>query len=461
MSVTQALRREIKETYFLSVPLVAAQLVYASSSFIGTALVAKLGQNALAASVLVSMIWLSLSVFFFGLLNAVSVLISHQFGARNYAVISTIMGQAYFLGAIFCLVIIAILLSMPLFLHWSHQPAAVLKLAYEYMYSLIWTTPGLIILIIHEQFLAGIGKTKLVLRISLWVVPIEIPLIYLFIFGKLGFPAFGVAGIGYGFAVTYTVTAIWMTYYLLTSPYYKKYAIFSQITQLHWGYIREFLRVGMPMGIMHIIEVSTFALATFWIARFGTTLLAAHQIVIQYLNFIVTMVFAVSQAVTVRVGHAIGRLDLQAIRYASCVGIILNSGLMLLIACSFYLIPTFFLRLDINVHDLTQQTLVHDASLLLFISGILLLFDNFRIIGFGALRSLKDTRFSLLSSFFGFWIVGLSAAFLFTFCWHWQKTGIWWGLTLGVASSALIICLRLYYQLTHLTVEKLTIIKKV
>lgn len=453
--ISHSIKSEIKNTLSLSIPLIASQLIYACSGFIGTAMVSQLGEDALAASVLVSMIWASLSVLFFGILNSVSVLVSHQFGAKNDKAISDIMGQAFLLGIFISGAILLILCSMPIFLRWSAQPQSVLVLAYQYMHALLWTIPGLIVLIIIEQFLAGINRAKLVLRISMLVVPIEIPLIYLLIFGKFGLPACGVAGIGYGFAITYTGTAICLIYYLLRSTFYQRFNIFKSINTINLHYLKELIHVGLPMGFMHVIEVSTFAVITFWIAQFGTTMLAAHQIVMQYLGFAITLVFAMSQAVTVRVGHSVGQQDITGVRYAAYVGMVLNFFCVLIIALAFYFFPTFFFRLDLDIYKPSNALLVRDASMLLSICSVLLVFDNFRIIGFGALRGLKDTRFSMFSSLIAFWIVGLSTGYLFGFVFHLQGQGIWWGLTLGIASGAGIVFMRMHYLLQRIDIKKL------
>jgi multidrug resistance protein, MATE family len=454
-----SIKSEIKDTISLSIPLIASQLIYACSSFIGTAMVAHLGQDALAASVLVSMIWMSLSVFFFGILNSVSVLVSHQFGANNDKAISEIMGQAFILGILVTIVMVLLLCSMPFFLRFTTQPPVVMKLAIEYMHALLWTIPGLIILIICEQFLAGANRTKLVLRISLLVVPIEVPLIYLLIFGKFGFPACGVAGIGYGFATTYSIVALCLTYYLVKSKHYQRFGIFKAIHKIDLHWLKELVRMGLPMGCMHVIEVSTFAVATFWIARFGTTMLAAHQIVMQYLGFAITLVFAMSQAVTVRVGHAVGKQDISGIHNAIYVGMALNFIGIALVALSFNIFPHFFLRLDLDINNAANALLVRDASMLLAIGGVLMLFDNFRIIGFGALRGLKDTKFPMYSSFIAFWVIGLSLAYLLGFKLDFQGKGIWWGLTLGIASGAVVVFIRVQWLLKRIDPAKLLIHK--
>lgn len=447
---THSIRSEIKNTLAISVPLVTSQIVYASSGFLGTAMVARLGEDALAASVMVSMIWMCLSVLFFGILNSISVLVSHQYGANNHEAISKIMGQAFVLGAVVIIMIMAAMFTMPYFLSISGQPPHVLALAKTYTYSLLWEIPALVMLIIVEQFLAGINRAKIVLRISLIVVPIEIPLIYVLVFGKLGLPECGIAGVGYGFATTYTLTIIFITWYLHRSKQYKPFAIFSRIFESNRQYFRELIHVGWPMGFMHVIEVCAFTIMTFWIARFGTTMLAAHQIVFQYLWFAITLVFAMSQAVTVRVGYSVGREDLTAIRYSSYVGMVLNFFCILVVALLFFFFPEFFLRLDMNVNDPANASLVHDASKLLSISAVLLIFDNFRIIGFGALRGLKDTRFPMFASLISFWIVGLTAAYFLGFVLNYDGKGIWWGMTIGIATGALIVMLRLQKLLSSI-----------
>ncbi len=453
--LNSSIKREIKDTLIISIPLIVAQLIYASSSFIGTALVAKLGEDALAASVLVSMIWISLSVLFFGILNAISVLVSHQHGAENDKKISDIMGQAFLLGILVSLLIILVLSAMPILLRLSHQPPTVLTLSYDYMRSLLWTVPGLVILIICEQFLAGIGRVKLVLQMSLLVVPIEIPLIYCLIFGKFGLPHCGVAGIGYGFAITYTSTAILLIWYLTTSHHYARYQIFSKMNRIDFTYLNAFFRLGLPIGLMHLIEVSTFAAATWWIGQFGTTLLAAHQMVIQYLNFVITIVFAMSEAVTIRVGHAAGKQDLMGVHYAIYTGMLLNFCCISVIACVFYFFPHLLLQFDLDIYLPANASLVNDGSVLLSICAILIIFDNFRIIGFGALRGLKDTRFSMLATFISFWLIGLSLSYFLGFTYQLDAAGIWWGLTLAIGCGAIIILARLRHLLKNMNLTKL------
>lgn len=453
--INPEIKSEIKNNLTLSLPLIASQLVYASSPFVSTAMVARLGKDALAASVLISMIWFLCLVIFFGILNAVTVMVSHQYGARNYRGISETMGQGFILSGIICVFMFAVLQLVPLFLHWSAQPPVVLQLGHEYLHAMLWTIPSMVFLVFYEQFLTAIGRPKIVLRCSLLIIPIEIPLIYCLIFGKLGLPACGIAGVGYGLAVTFFVTLVGMVIYLVKAKYYQPYQIFARINTFNWNIQKEFLRVGLPMGFMHVIEVSAFTIMTFMIGHFGTVTLAAHQILMQYLGFAVNIVFAMSQAVSIRVGHAVGQQNLTDVKQASYVGVYLNFLLISLVALIFMLVPKFLIALDLQTNTAIDFNLVKQAQHLLFIGAIFLMLENFRIIGFGALRALKDTYFSMITSLIGFWIIGISLAFILGFTLNFKGPGIWWGLTLGIATATVIVLARLRYLLQKVDLAKL------
>jgi len=443
------LKDEVKKTLALSLPLMASQLIYAGSSFLSTAILAHLGTNALAASVLISLPWFTLCTLVFGILGATGVLVAQQYGAKNNKVISEIMGQSYLFGAIICIPTIALLASLTFILQLLHEPLIVMALATQYLHSLLWAIPGLITVVISQQFLAAIGRAKIILHISLLVLPVEISLIYLLVFGKFWFPACEIAGVGYGFATAYTLTAVGLLIFLLRNKNYRPFHILQGFFKFNGHWLKDLLRTGLPMGFMNVIEVSTFALVTFWIAKFGTIMLAAHQITMQYFSFSITLVFGMSQAVMVRVGHAVGRQDTSGIRYAAYIGMFINFCFISLIAISYYLIPRLFLSLDVSLYAANNTRLIQDASLLLSISGVMLIFDNFRIIGFGALRGMKDVRFPMYASFVGFWLVGLSAAFLLAFVFNYGGAGIWWGLVLGVSSGAILVLVRLSYLLSR------------
>lgn len=433
---------EARENISLSLPLIGSWLIYSLSGFIGTVMVAHLGEDALAASVLVTAIWSTLSVFFFGIFSAVSILISHQYGARNFGAISGIMGQAFLQGFFICFPIMFAILLVPYILDWTSQTPLVTALATQYGHALLWSIPGVIVLIILEHFLNGIGKTKMSLWISLLEVPFEIFLMYGFVFGKFGFPNCGIAGVGYGIAASYTITAILLIAYLYRARFAKPFHLFKKIGHFDKPYFTEILRVGVPIGITYLIEVSAFMFVTFFMAHFNTHALAAHQIAMQYMGLTINVAYAMAQAVSIRIGLNVGRQDMVGVRYASYVGLSLVGGVVLLISCLYLFLPELLLRVDSAADRPINADVAKEAISFLMILGVFQFFDSIRIMETGILRGLKDTKFAMYNSVITFWVIGTFCAFLFGFGFGWEGKGIWWGMTLGVAVGALILSFR-------------------
>lgn len=436
-------RNEAGKTLKLGLPLIASNLVYASSGFMSTRFVAELGHDALAASVLVSSLLLMLTIFFFSILSAIAVLVAHEYGAKNQDGISRIMGQAYLLGGIIIGLMYLSLSAFPLLIQYSGQSEAIQNLAIQYVHGLYWMIPALVILLIAEHFLSGLGHGNLVLRISLAVVPIEIPLIYALVLGKWGFPACGVKGIGYGLCLTYTLAASLVTLYLCKSTRFKDYHLFRYTKKWDRRVLMEFVKLGLPFGLISIIEFSTFAVAAFLMGRFGAESLAAHQIVLQYLGVAIQFVIAMSQATSIRVGHALGEQDPLAKKRAAWSGMLVNLLFIIPISLAYILIPNWLIGIDLDLSDPNNTLIIKQSGVLLGISGILLFFDNFRIIGTGALRGLKDSQAPMYLSALGLWIVGLGSAYWLAIYLTLSGPGVWWGLTLGIAAGAGLILWRL------------------
>jgi MATE family multidrug resistance protein len=326
----------------------------------------------------------------------------------------------------------------------------VLALAQSYAYAMLLSAPGVLLLVMLEHFLNGIGRTKLSLMISLIEVPIEILLIYVFVFGKCGLPAFGIVGVGYGLAVSYSATTIILLLYLHRARFAKQFHIFKHVGSFHLAHFKELMRIGLPIGIMYLIEVAAFSMATFFMARFSTVILAAHQIAMQYLGLTINAAYAIAQAVSIRIGQNIGRKDVMGVRYAAYVGIVLSFTLMSCVSLFYIFFPRLLLRIDLNIHDPANASLVKTAVVLIFALAIFQLFDSIRIIASGALRGLKDTHAAMYVSLISFWVIGVVCAYLFGFVLGWQGIGVWVGMTVGVASGAVILIIRLLMKLNKI-----------
>ena len=446
--------REIKDNLQLSMPLMASWIIYSLGPFVGTAMLAHLGKDVLAASVLVATIWSAGIVFWFGVFHSVSVLISQRRGANDYAGISDIMAQALLLNIFSWVPMMLLMASVPFLVQWSAPNQQVLLYATQYSHAIMLAVPGLISLGILEHFLSGIGKTGMSLCISLIEIPIEIVFIYIFIFGKLGIPAFGIAGVGYGLALSYTLTTLVVFTYLFYAKFAKPYQIFKKLGQFNFLYCKEMLRIGVPVGFTYFIELVAFTIATYLISIFHTTALAAHQIIMQFDSVFINIPYAVAQAISIRVGLNVGRQDKLGVMYASYVGMGVGIFAALLIFLILLLLPMILLRIDLNTVEMQNHEFVKLTISLFVILAVYQVVDTIRILAAGALRGVKDTHSTMMVNIVCFFMLGIMFAYVIGIHFAVGVRGVWYGLTLGMILSALVLVFRLRRVLRQMDMVK-------
>ena len=453
----QSFFSEIRQSARLSLPLIASNVVQASSGFLGTLMVAHLGRDYLAANALGASVYFTLIVFLFGVLSAIGVLVAQNLGAKNKVGIELAVSQGFLLALLFAIPMVILVWFAPTLLALSGESHNIVLLTTQYLHAVIWCIVPLALLIAMEQFLIGLGYTKFVLWVSLAEVPFEILASYVLVFGKFGFPKCGIAGVGYGFCIVFTATAIGLAIFLAKSKACREYKIFSYIFRVNAKYFQELLRIGWPIGCMYVIEVALLAVLAFLMGKLGSDQLAAHQIARQYLMLGMMIVFAISQVATIRIGYAVGRQDKPAVNRAILANLSFGFCLTALIAICLMVFAKDFIGLDINIANPQYVTLIHYAEIFFIFCGFALVFDTFRFIAIGALRGLKDTRAPMYISIFTYWFIALPLAYWFGFGLHLGGIGLWLGLVIGIFVGAVILLLRFKKLSKKVDLQKLMI----
>jgi len=417
-------------------------VIYALNTFIATVMVAHLGKEQLAANALVWNIYITVIVFFIGILFSVSIMVAQSFGAKDNHSISICFKQGLIMAFIFAPFMMLVMWLAPVVLVWTGQDLGVINAAKPFFQALIWSMLPLNIIVVVHQFLIGINKTRIVMLSSILAVPTEIFFYYVFLFGKFGFPKVGLAGVGYGLAASYVLGAICLLCYLYFSSHLKIYRLFHKWWSINRKILVELLHVGLPLGFMVCTEVALFAAVAIMMGLLGTTVLAAYQISYQYMMVVIVIIFALTQNATVRVGNEVGRNNRSALKLTTMVNMGMGFGFMLLFSIIYIFFPRLVISLDINIHAPHLQELVKEASTFLAMAGILILVDCFRLISLGALRGLKDTKIPVLISLFGFWCIAFPCAYLLAFRFKFGGVGMWWGLIIGLFIAGVILFMR-------------------
>lgn len=434
--------REVKSSLRLALPLIASEMIYALNGFFATVMIAHQGRAQLGANALVWGVYIAVILFFIGVLSAVSIMVSHSYGAEDNHGVAQNFKQGIILAVVFALPMMIIMWFSSSLLGIVGQSPVVIYYAKPFFHSLIWGMLPLNLLIVMEQFLVGISRPKWVMWASIIQVPVQIFFYYVFLFGRFGFPKLGLAGIGYGLLISYSIGAAFFVCYLSLNKDLKIYNLFNKWWKVNGRFLFEMFRVGAPLGFVYCIEVALFAVVAFMMGRLGTVTLAAYQIGYQYWMIGLTLLFALTQATTVRVGHEVGRGNRDALRLAAFVNIGIGVVFMLMFCVVYIGFPLHLIAVDLNVSLASNQPLVQKAVLYLSIISVLLLCDSVRLLTFGALRGIKDTRFPVIASVVGFWCIAFPLSYISAFKLSFGGEGIWWSIMFGLLAAAIILVVR-------------------
>jgi MATE family multidrug resistance protein len=422
----------------LAFPLMLSEIVDASFNFMATLLSAHLGVIELAAGGLVTTLFITIMIFMWGILVSVSTLISQRHGARDSSGISRVFQDGLILASLFSIPGMLLVWNMaPILLFFGQKPETI-ELARHYLHGLTWAVFPDFWAVVLLQFVIGLGKTRLALLFNIIKVPITLAVSYIFMYGKLGMPRLGIAGLGVGIT-----TGMWIasTLLLICIIFHKDLRIYlfkHSSTKKH--YLFEILRTGLPIAAMFCIEVGFFTVVALVMGRIGNTELAANQIVTQFTGFFTVVIsFAFSQAVSIRIGNAVGRRDLSSTPWTIYAGLFMAACIMLIVACCYWFIPQYLIGIDLDLSKPNNQIISLQAINFLVVAGFVQLFEAIRIVLFGGLRGMGETRFTMITSFFIFWVIAFPMGYGLTFWTGVGPVGMWLGMAMGALCGALLL----------------------
>jgi MATE family multidrug resistance protein len=413
----------------LAIPLIMSGLIETSVGFFSNIFLAHLGTDSLAAGALVNWVFTTIMVIVWGTLSAITTLVARHYGRQDLEQIQNVLCAGLLLAIVLMLPSMILLWNLtPIFLFFGQEPSTVL-LAKPYLHGLTWAIIPDLIYTIAMQFVAGLGRTKINMGFSLLFVPLCIFFNYALVFGAFSFPKLGIAGIGWGTALSFWIIAILFSLYFFLKKDLRIYLHFPQRQHIMTA-LKEIFQVGLPLGLMYCVEIGFFLAMTVLMGLINQNTLSANQVTLQFFWLFSIVTFALAQGITIRVGHSLGKNDKKAIHYATYIGLVYGLAYTLIVAIVYWKFPNTLIGIDFNPHDPKNLNIVHLAKEFLIIAALVQIVEAIRFVYFGSLRGLKDTKFSLLNSILIFWIVALPLAYLTTF-FDLAGPGIWWATLLG------------------------------
>jgi MATE family multidrug resistance protein len=437
-SLLSRLRPEVVATARLAGPIVGGQLAYAGLGFIDTVMAGRLGGAALAAVAVGVNVWVPVHYFVFGVLMAVPPVVSQLRGAGRHGELAPTARQALWLSqGLAALAILALSFPRPVLALLDVEPAIV-PTAVGYLGALRWGIPAACAHLVLRFLAEGLGTTRPVLYMGLVALPANALGNWVFMYGKLGLPAFGAVGCGIATALVWWVQLLGMLLYLATRPRYRSLRLFARLEAPRRGEIGQLLKLGLPIGVSLVLETAYFALSALLISSLGATPVAGHAVAINFAAMTFMVSLGVAMAATVRVGHAVGRGEPEAARFAARVGVGLALAAQGVAAVVMLAAPEQVARLYTREPEVAAV-----AVQLLFLAALFQLSDGLQASCAGALRGFKDTRAPMLITLVAYWLVGLPVSWGLGFAAGLGARGIWMGMVAGLTAAGVLLLARL------------------
>ncbi|HMN16280.1 MAG TPA: MATE family efflux transporter [Ignavibacteriaceae bacterium] len=432
---------DILKTFKLAYPVMIGQLGIIMMGVVDSMMVGRLGSVQLAAASLGNSLVFLILILGIGSSAVVTPLIAILIGSKSNSECGIYFRQSLLVNVVLSLLMIVVIFIGINFLGYLNQPHEITKYAVIYMRIVGLSALPLMIYQTYKQFIEGFSIMKPAMIIALLANVINIFGNWILIFGKLGFPALGLAGAAWSTFISRVFMASAMIIYVMKNEKFKDYDVNLHFRGLNLAVIKKIIQLGIPSGFQNFFEVGAFSIAVIMIGWIGANELAAHQIALNLASITFMIVLGISQASSIRVGYAMGERDVKKIRRAGFTAIALGAGIMVFSGIMFIVLNHFLPSLYIN-----DQNVIDIASGLLIIAALFQLSDGIQAVGIGVLRGLTDIKGPTIITFTAYWLISLPVAYLLAFIFNQGVYGVWVGLLIGLSVAAVLLTIRFNYK---------------
>ena len=252
---------------------------------------------------------------------------------------------------------------------------------------LVWGFTGAITMLLRSVGIVRISV--LVFSVSL---VISASLNYVLIFGRLGFPAMGIAGAATGTVIARFVEFIIIIVFLFK---YEKSLAFRlrHLLRRGKGVARGFVKFGFPVVLNEALWSSAFFAVNVIIGRMGREFVAANAISSLMMQFVMMIAMSIASATAVIVGNTIGEG-----RYSRAHEIAKG---MLVISVLVGLFNSALIRLArvpfINIYELSDTARIYALQLTNVVSVNVIFATIAGISMFGTQRGGGDVKFVMVA----------------------------------------------------------------
>jgi multidrug resistance protein, MATE family len=317
----------------LAWPVFVGQLSVIAFGTIDTLLVARHSTRELAALAVGGSIYFTIFIGFMGAVMALGPIVGQLFGAKKLRECGAQLHQAVWLALAMSLPGCLLLMLPGPLLALAQLKDELETIVRNYLMVLALALPAALLFSVFRAFNTAISRPKAVMVLQLWALAVKLPLSWFLLEGvpALGIPALGLFGCALATVIVMWGQVIFAARALRRDRFYAPFVLFDggrwALQPPDFSALRALARLGLPIGLSVLIEVSGFTLMAVFIARLGAVPVAAHQIAANLMSILFMMPLALSQGASTLVAQHVGAQEWHAARrmgwHAMAIGLAL------------------------------------------------------------------------------------------------------------------------------------------
>jgi len=391
----------------IALPMIASHTSETVMLFADRLFLSRVSKLHLASTMTGGLTAFTISSLFSGITGYVNAIVAQYFGSSQKEKCATATAQSVYLSIMAVPLLVLVAVFVPNFFKlMGHDPA---QIPLESVYAR-WLISGSVLILLRAGltgFFLGTGKTRIVMVANFIGMLVNVPLNYVLIFGKLGFPELGIVGAAIG-----TLGGSFSSFLILLVVYLSRRINEEYGTRSAWKFDKEMfarlLRFGTPAGVEIFLNVFAFNIFVQLMHSYGADVAAATTIAFNWDIVVFVPMLGLGAATTAIVGQYIGASEAEVARKATLLALRVALGYALSMAVLFLfaarpLVGVFAMGFGDPpaVSDLAQR--------MLRLVGFYTVADAAQLVFTGALRGAGDTRWVMRTSVALHWVFALVA----------------------------------------------------
>ncbi|TDF41645.1 MATE family efflux transporter [Alteromonadaceae bacterium M269] len=438
------IKTEFPKLVKLAWPLLIAQLTQTMMGVSDTIMAGRVSATDMAAVAIASSIFLPVLFFIQGIILALPPIISRLQGSKQNSDIANATQQTMWLALFITVPLSFVALAIPTLFEFAPIEPDLKHITTKYLSYVLWSLPAFALYQVLRNYCEGLSVTKPSMIIMVIGLCVNIPANYIFIHGLLGAPKLDGAGCAVATALVFVAMFISTAIYTLRSQKLSVYNLYQRLYTPNLKDIIEVIKLGFPIAMTILFEVSLFAAIAIFLSPFGATVVASHQIALNFSSLMFMVPLSIGMATTIRVGYLLGENGPEKAKTA------IKSAMILGLSCSLITATlSVLLRFPIANLYTTDDVVIQGAASLMLLAAMFQLSDAIQVIAACALRGYKDTKAMFYITFLSYWVIGLTLGislgltdFIVP---KMAAEGFWIGIIVGLSAAAIMLGLRVVY----------------